>query len=193
MADLAKEQKIKLYTNMVRVRMLDRAMQRGLFVTGKIKGHFISGEWQEAIGVGACTFLRKDDYIFYTHRGMGTAKTILISEPGDVLSSQLNSFLTELGFNRIHVKTLKETLLTIQGQKVDVLVLDADLLGDDCGFISIIKGMEEDLPIILCAETNTPEFESKVRRERIFFYHIKSFGAQDLEMAISNALNRTSL
>jgi DNA-binding NtrC family response regulator len=75
---------------------------------------------------------------------------------------------------------------------VDVLVLDAALLGEDVGFISIIKGMEENLPVIICAEVNTPEFESKVRHQRIFFYHIKSFGTQDLEMAISNAINKSS-
>jgi len=121
---------------------------------------------------------------------MSTAKTILVAEPTESLVTELDFFMTERGLNRVHSKTLKETLLTLQGQRVDVLVLDADLLGEDCGFISIIKGIEENLPIIVCAETNTPEFESKIRQHRIFFYHIKSFGIQDLETAISNALNR---
>ena len=38
----------------------------------------------------------------------------------------------------------------------------------------------------------TPEFESKVRKQRIFFYHIRSFGTQDLKMAISNAINKST-
>ncbi|MBW1888095.1 MAG: hypothetical protein JRI52_07070 [Deltaproteobacteria bacterium] len=116
-------------------------------------------------------------------------KTILIAEPTEMLSLELHPFLADIGFKTIQGRTLKETLLTLQNQIVDVLVLDAALLGEDCGFISIIKGIEQDLPIILCAETNTPEFEGKVRQQRIFYYHIKSFGIQDLEMAISNAIN----
>jgi DNA-binding NtrC family response regulator len=123
---------------------------------------------------------------------MKTDKTILIAEPSGMLSSELGSYLTVSSFNTIQVRTLKETLLTLQTQRVDVLVLDAALLDEDCGFISIIKGMEENLPIIICAETNTPEFESSVRQQRIFFYHIKSFGTQDLEMAISNAVQKSS-
>ncbi|RLC27396.1 MAG: hypothetical protein DRH56_02785 [Deltaproteobacteria bacterium] len=119
---------------------------------------------------------------------MTTHKTILIAEPEKALSTGLRPFLEDNDFHQIHVTTLKDTLLTIQSQRIHVLLLDAALLHEDCGFISIIKGMEEDLPIIICAETNTPEFESKVRKERIFFYHIKSFGLQDLEMAVSNAV-----
>jgi len=123
---------------------------------------------------------------------MGTAKTILIAEPGGILASGLHSFLTIIDLDMIQVRTLKETLLTLQGQRVNALVLDAALLGEDYGFISIIKGIEEDLPIIICAETNTPELESKIRQQRIFFYHIKAFGIQDLEMAISNAVSKTA-
>ena len=123
---------------------------------------------------------------------MSNDRTILIAEPREALSSELQPFLTDMGFAAIKAKSLKETLLTLQSQRVDVLVLDAALLEQDCGFISIIRGIEEDLPIIICAETNTPEFESKVRQQRIFFYHIKSFGTQDLEMAISNAINKSS-
>jgi DNA-binding NtrC family response regulator len=121
---------------------------------------------------------------------MGTDKTILIAEPTGTLLSELESFLLSEGIACIQAKTVQETLLTIQNQQTDTLVLDAVLLGEDCSFISVIKNMAKNLPIILCAETNTPEFESRVRQERIFFYHIKSFGSQDLKMAISNAINK---
>jgi len=119
-------------------------------------------------------------------------KIILFAEPAEALSSELQRPLTEKGYRIILAKSLKETLLTLQGQRADVLVLDAELLKEDCGFISVIKGMEKDLPIIICSETNTPELETKIRKQRIFYYHIKSFGTQDLEMAISNAANGLS-
>ena len=120
---------------------------------------------------------------------MATEKTILIAEPTELLSSKLQPFLTDMGISMIQLKTLKETLMTLQNRSVDVLLLDSGLLEEDCGFISIIKGIADNLRIIVCAETNTPEFESNARQQRIFYYHIKSFGTQDLEMAISNAIN----
>jgi DNA-binding NtrC family response regulator len=78
--------------------------------------------------------------------------------------------------------------LTLQNQKIDALVLDAALLKEDFGFIPVIKGIERKLPIIICSASNTPELETKIRKQGIFYYHIKSFGIQDLEMAISNAV-----
>lgn len=123
---------------------------------------------------------------------MRTEKSILFAEPSGTLMTELQPFLIDRGVSAIRANTQKETLLMLQNQSVHVMVLDADLLEDDCEFISIVKGMEQDLPIIVCAETNTPEFETKVRQKRIFYYHIKSFGIQDLEMAISNAILRVS-
>ena len=120
---------------------------------------------------------------------MATGKTILIAEPTETLSEELRPFLAETDLNLIQRLTVKETLMTLQNMSVDVLLLNSSLLEEDCGFISIIKGIAEDLRIIICAENNTPEFESKARQQRIFYYHIKSFGTQDLEMAISNAIN----
>ena len=72
-------------------------------------------------------------------RLMKTDKTILIAEPSGMLSSELGSYLTVSSFNTIQVRTLKETLLTLQTHRVDVLVLDAALLDEDCGFISIVN------------------------------------------------------
>lgn len=123
---------------------------------------------------------------------MRTEKSVLFAEPSGTLMTELQPFLIDRGVSAIGANTQKETLLMLQNQSVHVMVLDADLLEDDCEFISIVKGMEQDLPIIVCAETNTPEFETKVRQKRIFYYHIKSFGIQDLEMAISNAILRVS-
>lgn len=121
---------------------------------------------------------------------MGKDKTILFAEPIASSSLELRPMLDEKGNAIIITQTLKETLLTIQSQRIDVLILDAALLEEDCGFISVIRGIEKDLPIIICADTNTPELESKIRQQKIFYYHIRSFGIQDLEMAISNAVNR---
>jgi DNA-binding NtrC family response regulator len=120
---------------------------------------------------------------------MDAQKTILIAEPAEALSQNLEAFSADKGFALLKTTNLKETLLTLQGRRVDVLVLHALLLEKDCGFISVIKGMDRDLPVIICADTNTAELESSIRKQGIFYYHIQSFGMEDLEMAITNAVN----
>jgi len=72
---LTSEQKIKLYTNLVRCRKADEFFVEG-FAAGKVLAFWHSGQGQEAIGVGAVTFLREDDYIFFTHRGEGVNELI---------------------------------------------------------------------------------------------------------------------
>ncbi|MFH1083267.1 MAG: hypothetical protein V1751_07730, partial [Pseudomonadota bacterium] len=91
---------------------------------------------------------------------MSTDKSILIAEPAVALSRKLEAFAKHKAFVLLKTGSLKEMLLTLQGERVDVLVLDAVLLEEDYGFISVIKGMERDLPIIICAENNTPQLES---------------------------------
>ena len=123
---------------------------------------------------------------------MGANKTILIAEQTGNTPKTLEIFATDRGYELLKAGNLKDVLLTLQENRIDALVLDASLLAEDCGFISVIKGMEKELPIIVCAEKNTPELESKIRKHQIFYYHIKSFGIEDLVMAISNAVNGLS-
>ncbi len=120
---------------------------------------------------------------------MTPEKAIIIADPTGNLLSELHPFLADAGIQTIHLKNLKETLINLQDRHADVLLIDSYLLEEDCGFISVIKGISENVRIIVCAESNTPQFEINARQKRIFYYHIKSFGTTDLEMAISNAIN----
>jgi TPP-dependent pyruvate/acetoin dehydrogenase alpha subunit len=67
---LTNEQLITLYTNLIRTRAFDRLFVRRLS-EGKLLGFFHPAEGGEAPGVGACSFLRKDDYIWPHIRGHG--------------------------------------------------------------------------------------------------------------------------
>jgi TPP-dependent pyruvate/acetoin dehydrogenase alpha subunit len=73
--ELGKNQLIKLYTNLVRVRKIDELTCKGL-LEGKVLGFYHSGQGEEAVGVGGCTFLREDDFIYAHHRGHGLAYII---------------------------------------------------------------------------------------------------------------------
>jgi len=72
---LEKEQLLRLYSNMVRARKLDETVVKGV-AEGKTVAFFHSGQGEEAVGVGGCTFLREDDYIYPHHRGHGAAHTV---------------------------------------------------------------------------------------------------------------------
>jgi len=69
---LEKEQLIQLFTNLVRARKMDELVVKSL-MEGKVVGFFHSGQGSEAVGVGACSFLRDDDFIYPHHRGHGIA------------------------------------------------------------------------------------------------------------------------
>ena len=68
--DLTKAQLTDMYQRMWLIRYFDEAA-RTLFMQNKLRGttHTYTGE--EAIAVGACAALRRDDYISSTHRGHG--------------------------------------------------------------------------------------------------------------------------
>ncbi|MFH1491653.1 MAG: thiamine pyrophosphate-dependent dehydrogenase E1 component subunit alpha [Pseudomonadota bacterium] len=72
---LKKEELVKLYVNMVRTRKFDNALCEGL-KNGENLAFYHSIGGEEAVGVGACTFLRKDDYVCTTHRGHGLSQLI---------------------------------------------------------------------------------------------------------------------
>ena len=118
--------------------------------------------------------------------------TLLIAERGCDLVECLQPWLIENGHHCLKVDNIKDVLMTLQNEKVNVLVMDVSLpesLGYDA--ISIIKGLYRNLPVIVTADENNPEQESRIRQKGIFYYHVKSFGMDELMLAISNALMRS--
>jgi DNA-binding NtrC family response regulator len=125
--------------------------------------------------------------------GMERCGTLLIAERGRDLAGGLNVWAQENGHFLLCVDNLKDLIMTLQQKKVNVLVMDIclpDTLGVEA--IPIIKGICQKLPIIITAEENNPEQESRVRQKGIFYYHVKSFGLDELMLAISNAMRRSS-
>src|SRR5438445_329588 len=61
-----------LYREMLRIRRLEEEAARA-YATGKIGGFLHLYIGQEAVAVGACAALRKDDYVVTTYRDHGLA------------------------------------------------------------------------------------------------------------------------
>ena len=72
---LTNDQLKTLYTNLARSRRMDEVMVQGL-ADGKAVSFFHSGQGEEAVGVGGCTFLRPDDFVYSHHRGHGLSHII---------------------------------------------------------------------------------------------------------------------
>ena len=121
------------------------------------------------------------------------AGTLLIAERGGELSQGLDFWITERGHRLKCVENLKDLLMTLQNEKINVLVMDVRL-PEEMGYeaISIIKGLDRKLPIIITADENNPEQESRIRQQGIFYYHVKLFGIVELILAITNAMVRSS-
>ena len=123
---------------------------------------------------------------------MEPCKNLLIAECGRSLQTALHPYLKEKGYKVKVVNSFKDVLTTLQEEKIHVLVLDVALSeGMGCDAISIISGLDRGLPIIVTTEVNNPEQESMIRKKRIFYYHVKSFGMDELFLAISNAMMRS--
>ena len=119
--------------------------------------------------------------------------TLLIGESGCKLASELDAWVAEKGYQVRAVENIKDVFLALQGEKIHVLVMDVCLPEEmGCQAISIIKNMYRNLPIIVTTDENNPELESSVRQMGIFYYHVKSFGMDELMLAISNAMARSS-
>ncbi|MEM3578607.1 MAG: pyruvate dehydrogenase (acetyl-transferring) E1 component subunit alpha [Candidatus Bathyarchaeia archaeon] len=69
-ANLPKEKLVEMYGMMVKIRLFEEKVFE-LYAQNLVPGtiHLYAG--QEAVAVGVCTALRKDDYITSTHRGHG--------------------------------------------------------------------------------------------------------------------------
>ncbi len=119
--------------------------------------------------------------------------TLLVAERGCELAQSLNFWVTGQGHRLKSVDNLKDLLMTLQNEKIHVLVMDVRL-PEEMGYeaISIIKGLDRKLPIIITADENNAEQESRIRHQGIFYYHVNSFGEDDLILAISNAMVRSS-
>ena len=77
--DLSGEQLVKMYEDMLKIRLWESKV-KDLLLAGGFRGvaHLYVG--QEAVAVGVCHALRKDDYIASNHRGHGH----LIAKGGDM-------------------------------------------------------------------------------------------------------------
>jgi len=116
-------------------------------------------------------------------------KRILIIDPDRKERQDLTAFLRKDDYYVESGKGLTEAIKKLSEGCFNCLIIDVDL-PEMKGYeaVSILKNIDPDVKIIMTTKKNTKRLEAKVREQDIFFYFIKSFGNEELKMAIGNAL-----
>jgi len=121
---------------------------------------------------------------------MAAEKRVLIIDPDPKARRELAHFLKEDQFVLETGKNLSDAIKKISGGGFDCLVMDIDL-PEMKGYeaVPVLKNLDPRLRIILTTKKNDKRREAKAREQDIFFYFIKSFGKDELKLAIKNAFN----
>jgi len=115
-------------------------------------------------------------------------KRILIIDPDEKERKEMVSFLKKENYYVETGKGLPDAAKKISEGCFNCLIMDVKL-PEMKGYeaVSILKNIDPKLKVIMTTKKNTKKLEAKVREQDIFFYFIKSFGKEELKLAINNA------
>jgi DNA-binding NtrC family response regulator len=120
-----------------------------------------------------------------------TEKNILIIDPDITDRTVMAAFLKSEDFYVETGRDLADAVKKMRRGCFKCLIMDVDL-PEIKGYeaVSILKSIYPGVKVIMTAKKNTKSLEAKVREQDIFFYFIKSFGKEELKLAINNAFNK---
>jgi len=114
---------------------------------------------------------------------------LVFVDPQTQQDADLRTFFGDCGCEIVEASELDISLERAQQKKFDLIILDAEIQGMQIDrFIHILKEIDPSVKIIVKAQQNSKMLEAKIRKEKIFYYHIASFGSEDLKLAIRSAL-----
>ena len=120
---------------------------------------------------------------------MSEKKRILIIDPDRNERQDMAAYLQKHGYFVESGEGLPDAIMKLSEGCFNCLLMDVHL-PEMKGYeaVSILKKIDPELKIIMTTKKNSKKLEAKVREQDIFFYFIKSFGKEELGMAIDNAL-----
>jgi DNA-binding NtrC family response regulator len=114
---------------------------------------------------------------------------LLVSNPKNQSTQDVMRFLE---LEKVPYVSLTDPIIAIekaQEQHFDLILIDAEPGGVDVDHaIKIFQSCAPHARIIVHTNSNSRTLESKVRKEKIYYFHVNSFGPEDLKLAIRNAL-----
>ncbi|HHF42913.1 MAG: hypothetical protein DRI99_01980 [Candidatus Aminicenantes bacterium] len=122
---------------------------------------------------------------------MEIERKILLIDPDPRDREILAALLREENYSVETGKSLKEALEKLAQGGFHCLVMEVHL-PEMKGYeaVPIIKNLDPNLKIIMMTNKNSRQLEAKVREQDIFYYFIKSFGQEELILAIRNAFSQ---
>jgi len=81
--------------------------------------------------------------------------------------------------------SIVEAAERVQATDFHCIIMDVNLPemnGYDA--VSFIKTISKNTPIIVSAEHNSLELETKMRQQDVYYYHVRSFGQDELRLAV---------
>jgi two-component system phosphate regulon sensor histidine kinase PhoR len=118
-------------------------------------------------------------------------RRILVIDPDSRTRKDIETLLKNENYYVESGRGLKEAVEKVSKGYFNCLIMDVNL-PEMKGYeaVSILKNLDPGLKIILTTGKNTKRLEAKVREQNIFFYFIKSFGKEELKLAIKNAFSQ---
>ena len=121
---------------------------------------------------------------------MSAERRVLIIDPDPKVRRQTAECLAAINCAVVTGRNLSEAIQRIPEGGFGCLLLDVDL-PEMRGYkaVGILKSLDPNLKIIMTTGKNTKRREARSREQDIFYYYIKSFGKEELELAIENAFS----
>jgi len=115
-------------------------------------------------------------------------KEILIIDPNTTERTIMAAYLRSENFRVETGKGLRDAVKKISKGCFGCLIMDVDL-PEMKGYeaVPILKKIDPKIKIVMTTKKNNKKLEAKVREQDILFYFIKSFGKEELKLAINNA------
>lgn len=122
-----------------------------------------------------------------------SALRVLITDPDPLFSSKLNAVLSSQGYDVETASCLVAAVERLRDVDFGCVIMDEalpEIKGYDA--VPILKAFFPDIPIIMTATRNTPALESRIRRQHVFFYYVKAFDIDEIQMAVDDAFRSAS-
>ena len=122
---------------------------------------------------------------------MTSEKRVLIIDPDPMARRDLAHFLKRDSYVLETGKNLSEAIIKVAEGGFDCLIMDVDL-PEMKGYeaVPVLKNLDPGLKIILTTQQNDKRREAKARAQDIFYYFIKSFGKNELRLAVRKVFNQ---
>ena len=115
-------------------------------------------------------------------------RKVLLIDPDGRDRASIAKFLEKEQYKVTTGKGLTDAMKKLSDGNYDCVIMDVNLpemKGYDA--ISILKNIDPQMKIIMTTKKNSKRLEARVREQDVFFYFIKSFGNEELKLAINNA------